>query len=303
MREQRTQAVTALVDTRFDWAHVFHEIGRVLPDGVSISSLTVTVGTAGSGSSSSSSSSSASAGASVASATPPGSVPTSRSAAARSHSRKFGMLTRLRQMDGVSQVTLQSSVKGAPGSAVGRPAATPARRTHPCSLPDRLRPAARAAGERRLEPRPLRRSRTGAASSRPEARPAMSGRDRIALMGIVVLRRSARPGCSSSRPSARRRRSSARRSPPRDASSRPQKANWRARAREGRVPDRVRRDREPRQSGARERRSAVADLPARAGDQEEDVGFASITAGAAGGAGISTKTISAVEAEGSSRYP
>ena len=31
MREQRAQAVDALIDSRFDWAHVFHEFGRVLP--------------------------------------------------------------------------------------------------------------------------------------------------------------------------------------------------------------------------------------------------------------------------------
>ena len=31
MREQRVQAVETLVDSRFDWAHAFHELGRVLP--------------------------------------------------------------------------------------------------------------------------------------------------------------------------------------------------------------------------------------------------------------------------------
>ncbi len=31
LREQRMQAVDALVDSRFDWAHAFHEFGRVLP--------------------------------------------------------------------------------------------------------------------------------------------------------------------------------------------------------------------------------------------------------------------------------
>ena len=44
LREQRTQAVAQLVDSRFDWAHVFHEFGRVLPVDVSISSLTGTIG-------------------------------------------------------------------------------------------------------------------------------------------------------------------------------------------------------------------------------------------------------------------
>ena len=40
LREQREQAVAELVDTRFDWAHAFHEFGRVLTSQVSISSLT-----------------------------------------------------------------------------------------------------------------------------------------------------------------------------------------------------------------------------------------------------------------------
>ena len=31
MHEQRVQAVDQLVDSRFDWAHAFHELGRVLP--------------------------------------------------------------------------------------------------------------------------------------------------------------------------------------------------------------------------------------------------------------------------------
>src|SRR5579862_149610 len=33
MREQREQAVSTLVDSRFDWAQTFHELGRVLPAG------------------------------------------------------------------------------------------------------------------------------------------------------------------------------------------------------------------------------------------------------------------------------
>ena len=39
LREPRTQAVSELVNSRFDWAHAFHELGRVLPFEVSINSL------------------------------------------------------------------------------------------------------------------------------------------------------------------------------------------------------------------------------------------------------------------------
>ena len=44
LRQQRMQAVEQLVDSRFDWAHAFHEFGRVLPLEVSITSLHGTVG-------------------------------------------------------------------------------------------------------------------------------------------------------------------------------------------------------------------------------------------------------------------
>jgi len=46
LREQREQAVSQLVDARFDWAHIFHELGRVLPVQTSITSLTGGVGPA-----------------------------------------------------------------------------------------------------------------------------------------------------------------------------------------------------------------------------------------------------------------
>ena len=46
MREQRVQAVDALVNSRFNWAQAFHEFGRVLPSNVSLTSLDGTVGSA-----------------------------------------------------------------------------------------------------------------------------------------------------------------------------------------------------------------------------------------------------------------
>ncbi len=129
-REQRAQAVETIVDTRFDWAHVLHEIGRVLPFQTSINSLTGTVGSTGGSSSSSSSSSSkasspstASAGASssaVASATPAGTVPTfTLAGCATSQPAVALMLERLRLIDGVSEVTLQSSTAAAGGGGEG----------------------------------------------------------------------------------------------------------------------------------------------------------------------------------------
>jgi hypothetical protein len=147
MHEQRVQAVDQLVDSRFDWAHAFHELGRVLPPGqVSLTTLSGTIGSSSGGSSSSSTaklsasaskaatgasstastsaSSTAAAGAtgatgaSVASTTPPGSVPTfTLGGCATSQAMVALTLERLRLIDGVSEVTLQSSTKT--GSASG----------------------------------------------------------------------------------------------------------------------------------------------------------------------------------------
>jgi Tfp pilus assembly protein PilN len=124
LREQRTQAVSQLVDTRFDWAHALHELGRVLPRDASISSLDGTVGsttaapaapaTAGA------SASGAPRSAAVTSATPPGSVPTfTLSGCATSQAEVALTLERLRLIQGVSEVTLQSSTKSSSGGAGG----------------------------------------------------------------------------------------------------------------------------------------------------------------------------------------
>ncbi len=131
LREQRTSAVSELVDSRFDWAHAFHEFGRVLPPEVSVSSITGAIGgAAAGGASAGASASTAPAGApssgTVASATPPGSVPLfTLAGCATSQPAVALMLDRLRLMDGVSSVTLQSSTKSsASGSGGGSGACT-----------------------------------------------------------------------------------------------------------------------------------------------------------------------------------
>ena len=120
LRQQRTQAVETLVDSRFDWAHALHELGRVLPAGASVSTLTASVGAAGATPGSAAPPVSASAAktsaATVASSTPPGSVPTvSLSGCAVSQTAVAQTLDRLRLMDGVSSVTLASSTKSTSG--------------------------------------------------------------------------------------------------------------------------------------------------------------------------------------------
>jgi hypothetical protein len=144
LREQRVSAVNQLVNSRFDWAHAFHEFGRVLPPEVSITSISGTIAspaapaaaasTANSttGPSSSGGAQAASgatgAGGTVASATPPGSVPTfTLTGCAINQSSVALTLERLRLMDGVSNVSLQSSTKSVSGGAsAGSSGACPA---------------------------------------------------------------------------------------------------------------------------------------------------------------------------------
>jgi hypothetical protein len=132
LRETRMQTVDSLVDSRFDWAHVLHEFGRVMPVETSITALTGTIGsttTTGSAASTSSSSSSsasttagAAAGASATSATPSGSVPSfTISGCAINQPAVALMLERLNLIDGVKEVSLQSATAGssAGGGSVG----------------------------------------------------------------------------------------------------------------------------------------------------------------------------------------
>jgi Tfp pilus assembly protein PilN len=129
MREQRVQAVTTLVDSRFDWAQAFQELGRVLPAGkVSLGSIEGTVGSTTAATSASSAAASAS---SVTSATPPGSIPVFKlTGCAVSQAEVALMLERLRLIDGVDEVSLQSSTLAAAsggssgGCAGGNPAFT-----------------------------------------------------------------------------------------------------------------------------------------------------------------------------------
>jgi hypothetical protein len=121
LKEQREQAVSTLVDSRFDWAHAFHEFGRVLTAETSISSLD---GSVASATAATATATAAPAGApaatSVASATPAGSVPTfTLQGCGKSQRAVALMLERLRLIDGVNEVSLQSSSKSASGGSSG----------------------------------------------------------------------------------------------------------------------------------------------------------------------------------------
>jgi Tfp pilus assembly protein PilN len=140
LRTQREQAVAGLVDSRFDWAHAFHEFGRVLTGQTQITSLSGSIAAAATTtatpaaaapataatstatpaatSASTSATPATSATTAVTSATPAGSVPTfTITGCATSQPAVATMLERLRLIDGVATVTLQSSTKGAGGAA------------------------------------------------------------------------------------------------------------------------------------------------------------------------------------------
>jgi Tfp pilus assembly protein PilN len=118
LHDQRQQAVSQLVSARFDWAHAFHELGRVLPEDASLTSVHGTIGAEGAPATAAPPSTAASS--SVASATPPGSTPTfTISGCATSQSEVAQTLVRLRLIDGVSDVKLQSSTKAGSGSSSG----------------------------------------------------------------------------------------------------------------------------------------------------------------------------------------
>jgi Tfp pilus assembly protein PilN len=125
LRKQREQAVASLVDTRFDWAHAIHEFGRVLSNQVMLTSLDGTVGATGGSTAATAPTPPAPAGSTaaasaVSTATPSGSVPTfTIQGCATSQKAVADTIQRLRLIDGVSEVTLQSSTRSDTGGGAG----------------------------------------------------------------------------------------------------------------------------------------------------------------------------------------
>jgi len=138
MREQRLQAISQLIGSRFGWSAAMNELSRVLPPTISLSSLQGTIGSSTGGASSSksaavpapapaagstastASTASAAAAAPVASATPPGTTPAfTLAGCATSQIAVAQMLVRLRLISGVSNVTLQSSARSGSSSGGG----------------------------------------------------------------------------------------------------------------------------------------------------------------------------------------
>jgi Tfp pilus assembly protein PilN len=130
LNEQRQQVVSELAQSRFDWARATRELGRVLPVNASITSLSGTIGSPGApkGASTAAAVTSAAGNSTVTSATPPGSVPAmTLGACSTSQSGVARTLNRLRLIDGVGTVTLESSAQGGSGAAGGGGGGCPSR--------------------------------------------------------------------------------------------------------------------------------------------------------------------------------
>ena len=121
IREDRLRSIAQLIGARFDWPSVMGEVSRVLPTGVSLSSLVGTVGSASAATLSSVSAAKTSGSASVSSATPPGATPSVTLGGCASNQAVVAqMLVRLRLISGVTDVSLQNSTKaGGSGPSSG----------------------------------------------------------------------------------------------------------------------------------------------------------------------------------------
>lgn len=125
MAEQRTKTVAQLVQARFDWSHMLRELGRVLPSGTVLATMNGTVGSGPPGSSTATATATptattTSSGGTPSSSTPPGSTPgLALAGCATSQSVVAQMLQRLKLIDGVQEVQLQSSTKSGSASAGG----------------------------------------------------------------------------------------------------------------------------------------------------------------------------------------
>jgi Tfp pilus assembly protein PilN len=119
IREERLHSIAQLIGARFDWPNVMGELSRVLPSDVALSSLVGTVGSASATTLASKAATPAAGAGSVSSATPPGATPSvTLAGCATTQAVVAQMLVRLRLINGVSSVTLQSSTKsGSSGGA------------------------------------------------------------------------------------------------------------------------------------------------------------------------------------------
>lgn len=114
LSEQRVATVTSLSDSRFDWERVMRELSRVIPSYAWLTSLTATaspevsIGSESGGGESGASLRSSIAGPAL-----------ELSGCAFTHDGVAGLITALKDIDGVTRVGVESSALPEPGSAAG----------------------------------------------------------------------------------------------------------------------------------------------------------------------------------------
>lgn len=109
LRAKRVETVKSLASSRFDWAHAMHEVARVIPGDVWLQSLKGSVSPKDGGSGLR------------------GAIPNPAmeiSGCTTSQKSVVRMLSRMRQVDGVQRVSLDSSAKAGGGSTAGAAGAT-----------------------------------------------------------------------------------------------------------------------------------------------------------------------------------
>jgi len=117
LRQSRESQILGLINSRFDWAHLLAELGAVLPQGTTVSTFQGAIGTSAGASTTTTK---ASSGGAVASATPAGSLPTViLSGCATSGTTVALLLSRLKLIDGVSNVEMHSLQRNGAGSSAG----------------------------------------------------------------------------------------------------------------------------------------------------------------------------------------
>jgi Tfp pilus assembly protein PilN len=115
LRTARVATVKSIADSRFDWAHALHELGRTLPANITLTALTGSVSTSSAG---------GGGGGGVALRAAYDVPAIELNGCAPGQAAIPPMLTALRQVDGVRRVALQQSIKGADGAAAGVAGAT-----------------------------------------------------------------------------------------------------------------------------------------------------------------------------------
>ncbi|MCW3015307.1 MAG: hypothetical protein JWO02_2399 [Solirubrobacterales bacterium] len=105
LRAARVATVKSIADSRFDWAHAMHELGRTLPKSITLTALTGSVSKSSSG------------GGGVALRAAYDVPAIELNGCAPGQAAIPPMLASLRQVDGVRRVALQQSIKGANGAA------------------------------------------------------------------------------------------------------------------------------------------------------------------------------------------